>query len=72
MYGRDALSVCVGMRGMIEVQLDVRGPAGDLHSGSFGGAVPNPVTVLARVVVAGCTTRTGTSRFPASTTTSSR
>ncbi len=25
-------------------------PAGDLHSGSFGGAVPNPVTVLARIV----------------------
>jgi acetylornithine deacetylase/succinyl-diaminopimelate desuccinylase-like protein len=49
-YGRDAISVCVGMRGMIEVQLDVRGPGGDLHSGSFGGAVPNPVTVLARIV----------------------
>ena len=50
MYGRDTVSVCVGMRGMVEVQLDVRGPAGDLHSGSFGGAVPNPVTVLARLV----------------------
>jgi acetylornithine deacetylase/succinyl-diaminopimelate desuccinylase-like protein len=50
MYGRDPVSVCVGMRGMVEVQLDVRGPAGDLHSGSFGGAVPNPVTVLARIV----------------------
>lgn len=49
-YGRDAISVCVGMRGMVEVQLDVRGPRGDLHSGSFGGAVPNPVTVLARAV----------------------
>lgn len=49
-YGRDAISVCVGMRGMVEVQLEARGPAGDLHSGSFGGAVPNPVTVLARMV----------------------
>ncbi len=49
-YGRDVISVCVGMRGMIEVQLDVHGPGGDLHSGSFGGAVPNPVTVLARIV----------------------
>ncbi len=38
------------MRGMVEVQVDLRGPAGDLHSGSFGGAVPNPVTVLARMV----------------------
>jgi acetylornithine deacetylase/succinyl-diaminopimelate desuccinylase-like protein len=49
-YGRDTISVCVGMRGLVEVQLDVRGPSGDLHSGSFGGAVPNPVTTLARVV----------------------
>ena len=50
MYGRDAISVCTGMRGLIECQLDVSGPAGDLHSGSFGGAVPNPATVLARLV----------------------
>ncbi len=49
-FGRDAISVCVGMRGLLEVQLDVRGPDGDLHSGSFGGAVPNPATVLARIV----------------------
>jgi acetylornithine deacetylase/succinyl-diaminopimelate desuccinylase-like protein len=49
-FGRDAISVCVGMRGLIEVELDVRGPAGDLHSGSFGGAVPNPVTILAAIV----------------------
>ena len=49
-FGRDAISVCVGMRGMVEVQLDVLGPTGDLHSGSFGGAVPDPLTVLARMV----------------------
>ncbi|MBI1376829.1 MAG: dipeptidase [Frankiales bacterium] len=49
-FSRDAISVCVGMRGMVEVEVDVKGPGGDLHSGSFGGAVPNPVTVLARMV----------------------
>ncbi len=49
-FGRDTISVCTGMRGLIEVQIDVRGPGGDLHSGSFGGAVPNPVTVIARMV----------------------
>jgi acetylornithine deacetylase/succinyl-diaminopimelate desuccinylase-like protein len=49
-FGRDAISVCVGMRGMVEIELDVVGPGGDLHSGSFGGAVPNPVTVLGRIV----------------------
>ncbi len=51
-YGRDTISVCTGMRGLIECQLDITGPAGDLHSGSFGGAVPNPATVLARLVAA--------------------
>ena len=49
-FGRDTISLCVGMRGLSEVEVDVRGPAGDLHSGSFGGAVPNPVTVLAQMV----------------------
>jgi acetylornithine deacetylase/succinyl-diaminopimelate desuccinylase-like protein len=32
---------------MTGVQIDVHGPDVDLHSGSFGGAVPNPLTVLA-------------------------
>ena len=50
-FGRDAISVCVGMRGMIEVQLDVRrARRATCTPGSFGGAVPNPVTVLARLV----------------------
>jgi acetylornithine deacetylase/succinyl-diaminopimelate desuccinylase-like protein len=51
-YDRDTISVCTGMRGLIECQLDLTGPVGDLHSGSFGGAVPNPATVLARLVAA--------------------
>jgi acetylornithine deacetylase/succinyl-diaminopimelate desuccinylase-like protein len=51
-YDRDTISTCTGMRGLIECQLDVAGPAGDLHSGSFGGAVPNPATVLARLLAA--------------------
>lgn len=51
-YGRDTISTCTGMRGLIECQLDVAGPAGDLHSGSFGGAVPNPATVLAGLIAA--------------------
>ena len=49
-FGRDTPSMCVGMRGMVYAQLDLHGPDVDLHSGSFGGAVPNPATVLARVV----------------------
>ncbi|MHB2022888.1 MAG: dipeptidase [Mycobacteriales bacterium] len=50
MYGRDTPSVCTGMRGLAYCQIDLRGPAVDLHSGSFGGAVPNPATVLAQLL----------------------
>ncbi len=46
-FGRDTPSLCTGMRGMTDCQIDLRGPAGDLHSGSFGGAVPNPLHVMA-------------------------
>jgi acetylornithine deacetylase/succinyl-diaminopimelate desuccinylase-like protein len=51
-FGRDTISVCTGMRGLMRADLVVRGPSGDLHSGSFGGAVANPVTVLARLIAA--------------------
>lgn len=45
-------SVCVGMRGMVSGELHVHGPDIDLHSGSFGGAVANPITELARLIAA--------------------
>jgi len=38
--------MCVGMRGLFDAQIDMTGPEVDLHSGSFGGAVPNPITIL--------------------------
>jgi acetylornithine deacetylase/succinyl-diaminopimelate desuccinylase-like protein len=46
MWAADVPSMCTGMRGVIDAQLDVYGPERDLHSGSFGGAVPNPLQVL--------------------------
>jgi acetylornithine deacetylase/succinyl-diaminopimelate desuccinylase-like protein len=49
-FDRQTPSMCVGMRGMAYCQLDLHGPDVDLHSGSFGGAVPNPATVLTRIV----------------------
>jgi acetylornithine deacetylase/succinyl-diaminopimelate desuccinylase-like protein len=50
MWARDVPSMCTGMRGLAEAQLDVTGAAGDLHSGSFGGAVPNPLQALAQLL----------------------
>ena len=38
------------LRGIAAMELLVRGPARDLHSGLFGGAVANPVTVLSRLI----------------------
>jgi acetylornithine deacetylase/succinyl-diaminopimelate desuccinylase-like protein len=47
MWAADVPSMCVGMRGVISAEISVSGPERDLHSGSFGGAVPNPLHVLA-------------------------
>jgi acetylornithine deacetylase/succinyl-diaminopimelate desuccinylase-like protein len=42
--------MCTGMRGLLDAQIDLTGPDRDLHSGSFGGAVPNPLHALAGLV----------------------
>ncbi len=39
-------SISYGLRGLSYYQLEVTGPVQDLHSGVFGGAVPNPLQVL--------------------------
>jgi acetylornithine deacetylase/succinyl-diaminopimelate desuccinylase-like protein len=50
MFGRGIPSLCVGLRGLAYVEVRVDGPALDLHSGSFGGGVLNPVNALARMI----------------------
>jgi acetylornithine deacetylase/succinyl-diaminopimelate desuccinylase-like protein len=50
MWGRETPTICTGMRGMIGCQIDLHGPDIDLHSGSFGGAVPNPLDVMATLL----------------------
>jgi acetylornithine deacetylase/succinyl-diaminopimelate desuccinylase-like protein len=47
MWAADVPSMCTGMRGLAAAEIDLRGPERDLHSGSFGGAVPNPLHALA-------------------------
>jgi acetylornithine deacetylase/succinyl-diaminopimelate desuccinylase-like protein len=47
MWAAGVPSMCVGMRGLASADIDLRGPERDLHSGSFGGAVPNPLHALA-------------------------
>ncbi len=43
-------SITYGLRGLNYYQVEVTGPAQDLHSGVFGGAVPNPITILAECI----------------------
>ncbi|HEX5293698.1 MAG TPA: dipeptidase [Streptosporangiaceae bacterium] len=47
MWAADVPSMCVGMRGMAAAEIELRGAERDLHSGSFGGGVPNPLHALA-------------------------
>ncbi|MEM8964693.1 MAG: dipeptidase [Acidobacteriota bacterium] len=50
MYGPGQPSVIYGLKGMAYMEIKVTGPVRDLHSGSFGGAVTNPLNALAHIV----------------------
>ncbi|MFF2507287.1 dipeptidase [Streptomyces sp. NPDC058067] len=52
MWSEDTPTVCTGMRGLADCEIELHGPDQDIHSGSFGGAVPNPATAAARLVAA--------------------
>jgi acetylornithine deacetylase/succinyl-diaminopimelate desuccinylase-like protein len=43
-------SITYGLRGLNYYQVEITGAAQDLHSGVFGGAVPNPITILAETI----------------------
>ncbi len=50
MFGKETPSICYGLRGLAYMQIDLVGPNKDLHSGSFGGTVHNPVQALAEII----------------------
>lgn len=52
MLGETVPSAVIGMRGMVSATVAFHGPDLDLHSGSFGGAVPNPATAIAKLAAA--------------------
>jgi acetylornithine deacetylase/succinyl-diaminopimelate desuccinylase-like protein len=43
MYAEGMPTLCIGLRGLLYMELDAIGPARDLHSGLYGGAAPNAV-----------------------------
>lgn len=50
MYAKGLPSICYGLRGLAYMQIDIIGPNRDLHSGSYGGALENPINALAEII----------------------
>jgi acetylornithine deacetylase/succinyl-diaminopimelate desuccinylase-like protein len=43
-------SLDIGVRGLSYIEVEVTGANRDLHSGTYGGAVANPITILAKMI----------------------
>ncbi|MBM4407209.1 MAG: dipeptidase [Chloroflexi bacterium] len=50
MFAEGVPSVGYGVRGLVYLEVTVRGPRQDLHSGIYGGGAPNPIHALARML----------------------
>lgn len=50
LFGPGIPTLTYGLRGLSYLQIEVTGPDRDLHSGTFGGAVDNPINVLAEII----------------------
>lgn len=50
MFAKGIPSICYGLRGLAYMQIDLVGPNRDLHSGSYGGSVHNPIQALAEII----------------------
>ena len=50
MYAEGMPTLCIGLRGLIYMEVEARGPARDLHSGLYGGAAPNAVYGLIQLL----------------------
>ncbi|MEG8945815.1 dipeptidase [Rosettibacter firmus] len=50
MYDKNVPTISYGLRGLLYTEIEVTGPKADLHSGTFGGAVANPINELAKII----------------------
>ncbi len=49
-FAPDVPTVTYGLRGLSYIEVRVQGANRDLHSGSYGGAAPNPINALAQII----------------------
>jgi acetylornithine deacetylase/succinyl-diaminopimelate desuccinylase-like protein len=50
LYARGVPTITYGLRGLLYMEVEVTAADRDLHSGSFGGAVANPINELAKII----------------------
>jgi len=50
MYAAGMPTLCIGLRGLIYMEIEAAGPSRDLHSGLYGGAAPNPIFGLVELL----------------------
>lgn len=46
LYAEGIPTLCIGLRGLVYMEIECKGPGRDLHSGLYGGAAPNAVAAL--------------------------
>jgi len=52
LYNEETPAICYSLKGLCYMEIRVKGPAMDLHSGSYGGTVQNPGNAIAEIVAA--------------------
>ena len=63
LYADGLPTLCIGLRGLVYMEVEAIGPARDLHSGLYGGAAPNPIQGLIELF-SKCKDATGFIRIP--------
>jgi len=49
-YSMEVPSITTGLRGLSYLEVEVTGPNRDLHSGTYGGGVANPINILCKMI----------------------